>query len=140
MLHILMFIRILTVYPLLTYFIRVQNFSGKFQKPFILIEYFIDWVFSMINALVYDNFLKLIQVFMNTEWPGYTKVFLVNLAIVAVGCSCAMFYDKVRIWPRINQFFIRLLRLVILFVTLEAFVQWFICFSCHVESRWVVKK
>ena len=77
----------------------------------------------MINALVYDNFLKLIQVFMNTEWPGYTKVFLVNLAIVAVGCSCAMFYDKVRIWPRINQFFIRLLRLVILFVTLEAFVQ-----------------
>jgi len=61
MLHILMFIRILTVYPLLTYFIRVQNFS----------------------------------VFMNTEWPGYTKVFLVNLAIVAVGCSCAMFYDKI---------------------------------------------
>jgi sodium-coupled neutral amino acid transporter 9 len=33
MLHILMFIRILTVYPLLTYFIRVQNFSVKFQKP-----------------------------------------------------------------------------------------------------------
>ena len=42
--------------------------------------------------------MKLIKVFMNTEWPGYTKVFLVNLAIVAVGCSCAMFYDKVRIW------------------------------------------
>ena len=56
-----MFIRILTVYPLLTYFIRVQNFS----------------------------------VFMNTEWPGYPKVAMVNFFLVALGCSCAMFYDKV---------------------------------------------
>ena len=61
MMDILMFIRILTVYPLLTYFIRVQNFS----------------------------------VFMNTEWPGYPKVAMVNFFLVALGCSCAMFYDKV---------------------------------------------
>ena len=59
--HILMFFRILSIYPLLTYFIRVQNFS----------------------------------LFLGTEWPGYTKVFLVNACIVAVGCCCAMFYDKV---------------------------------------------
>ena len=61
-------------------------------------SYSIDQLFQLINGLVDDSLLKLIQVFMNTEWPGYTKVFLVNLAIVAVGCSCAMFYDKVRIW------------------------------------------
>jgi sodium-coupled neutral amino acid transporter 9 len=59
--HILMFFRILSIYPLLTYFIRVQNFS----------------------------------LFLGTEWPGYTKVFIVNACIVAVGCCCAMFYDKI---------------------------------------------
>ena len=65
MMDILMFIRILTVYPLLTYFIRVQNFS----------------------------------VFMKTEWPGYPYVFMVNFFIVALGCLCAMFYDKVSCEP-----------------------------------------
>ena len=164
MLHILMFIRILTVYPLLTYFIRVQNFSGKFQKPLMPFrDPGTDRIFlgpgpvrSQVLKIFFYRFwsvdpwfhwsifciwlfLKLIKVFMNTEWPGYTKVFLVNLAIVAVGCSCAMFYDKVTIRPWTSRSFIQLLRLVILFVTLEAFVQWFICFSCHVESRWIVR-
>lgn len=59
--HLLMFFRILSIYPLLTYFIRVQNFS----------------------------------LFLGTEWPGYTKVFIVNACIVAIGCCCAMFYDKI---------------------------------------------
>lgn len=61
MMDVLMFIRILTVYPLLTYFIRVQNFS----------------------------------VFMNTNWPGYPKVMMVNFFLVALGCICAMFYDRI---------------------------------------------
>jgi len=61
MMNILMFFRMLTVYPLLCYFIRVQNFT----------------------------------VFMGTDWPGYTRVFLVNLLLVAIGCFCAMFYDKI---------------------------------------------
>jgi sodium-coupled neutral amino acid transporter 9 len=61
MMDVLMFIRILTVYPLLTYFIRVQNFS----------------------------------VFCNTDWPGYPRVMMVNFFLVALGCSCAMFYDKI---------------------------------------------
>lgn len=61
MMDVLMFIRILTVYPLLTYFIRVQNFT----------------------------------VFMNTDWPGYPKVMMVNFFLVALGCSCAMFYDRI---------------------------------------------
>ena len=121
-----------------THFWHILSAFKTFQESFKNLVF--HWSnFKLINGLVYDWLLKLIQVFMNTEWPGYTKVFLVNLAIVAVGCSCAMFYDKVRIWPGINQSFIEILRLVILFATLEVFVQWFICFSCHVESRWVVK-
>ena len=59
--HTLMFFRMRTVYPLLCYFMRVQNFT----------------------------------VILGTEWPGYVKVFIVNLLLVAVGCFCAMFYDKV---------------------------------------------
>jgi len=61
LMNILMFFRMLTVYPLLCYFIRVQNFT----------------------------------VFLGTEWPGYLKVFIVNFLLVAVGCSCAMYYDKI---------------------------------------------
>ena len=67
LMNILMFFRMLTVYPLLCYFIRVQNFT----------------------------------VFMKTEWPGYIPVFIVNLLLVAVGCFCAVFYDKVFIKSRI---------------------------------------
>lgn len=61
LMNILMFFRMLTVYPLLCYFIRVQNFT----------------------------------VFMKTDWPGYFRVFCVNLLLVVVGCLCAVFYDKI---------------------------------------------
>ena len=59
---------------------------------------------------------------MNTEWPGYTKVFIVNLAIVALGCSCAMFYDKVKNCFQGTKISI-IFRSVTLSVTLEASVQ-----------------
>ena len=131
MLHILMFIRILTVYPLLTYFIRVQNFSGKFQKPRISLIKFFNWACLW---LVYET---------DSSFHEYWMAWLYkSLPCQPCYCRCWMFLRHV-LWQGKNlefyQSLVKLLRLVILFATLEVFVQWFICFSCHVESRWVVK-
>jgi len=74
-LNILMFIRILTVYPLLCYFLRLILLNRIDFRTFIRIQ----------NSLV----------FFGSEWPGYFPIILKNVIIVAVGCLSSMYYDKV---------------------------------------------
>jgi hypothetical protein len=88
-LNLLMFIRILTVYTLLTYFIRVQNF----------------------------------MVILKTDWPGLKYVVITNLFIVILGCSMAVFYDKIGDIIRYSGSFCAMIYMFFLPCTLQMMSQ-----------------
>ena len=70
----LMFFRILTVYPLLCFIVRLVLF-------FLIFKYF----FSVQNSLL----------FFNDDWPGYRLIAVKNIIIVTAGCLSSIFYDRV---------------------------------------------